>query len=77
MTDEEDLPERITVLAEQFTPAAMEFHRRHMSDKGYRLEGRVTPRKFFLTDGMGDPSPLFEGKIFYAVTFVRKDDDDD
>lgn len=69
------LPERITVLSKEFTPAAMEFHRRKMSGQGYRMEGRVTPRKFFFTDGISDPDPLFEGKTFYAVTFVRKDED--
>ncbi len=68
------LPERITVLSTDFTPAAMEFHRRKMHERGYRLEGRVTPRKFFLTDGLGEPKPLLEGRIHYAVTFVRKDD---
>jgi len=73
--DDDKLPTRITVISEAFTPAAMEFHRRKMSEKGYRLEGRVTPRKFFLTDGLGEPDPLFDGKTFYAVTFVRKDED--
>ena len=36
-----ELPERITVLARDFTPAAMEFHRRNMSEKGYRMEGQI------------------------------------
>ena len=31
--------ERITVLAKDFTPAAMEFHKKNMSAKGYRMEG--------------------------------------
>ena len=30
MADDAQKPERITVLAEEFTPAAMEFHRRNM-----------------------------------------------
>ena len=75
--DQAELPKRITVLAREFTPAAMEFHRRNMSAKGYRLEGRVTPRKFFLTDGLGEADALFDGKTYYAVTFVRQLDDDD
>ena len=74
--DQDQLPERITVLAREFTPAAMDFHRRNMSAKGYRLEGRVTPRKFFLTDGLGEAEPLFDGETYYAVTFVRQQDDD-
>jgi len=65
-------PERITVLAKDFTPAAMEFHRRNMSEKGYRMEGQIVQRKFQMIEGMGAPKDLFEGELFYAVTFVRK-----
>ncbi len=67
-----ELPERITVLATEFTPAAMEFHRRNMSEKGYRMEGQIVQRKFQLIEGMGAPADLFDGKQMYAVTFVRK-----
>ncbi|MGK2740453.1 AMP nucleosidase [Tepidicaulis sp. LMO-SS28] len=77
MSDEKkDNPERITVLAKDFTPAAMEFHRRNMSAKGYRMEGQIVPRKFMMIEGMGEPAPLFEGEAFYAVTFVRKAEDE-
>ncbi len=74
MADQTDdtQPERITVLAKDFTPAAMEFHRRNMSAKGYRMEGQIVPRKFQMIEGMGEPTELFEGERFYAVTFVRK-----
>jgi len=67
-----DLPERITVLAREFTPAAMEFHRRNMSEKGYRMEGQIVQRKFQMIEGMDAPKDLFDGDLFYAVTFVRK-----
>ncbi|NIJ40312.1 glyoxylate utilization-related uncharacterized protein [Parvibaculum indicum] len=67
-----DLPERITVLARDFTPAAMEFHRRNMSEKGYRMEGQIVQRKFQMIEGMDAPKDLFDGELFYAVTFVRK-----
>ena len=59
-------------MAKDFTPAAMEFHRRNMSAKGYRMEGQIVPRKFQMIEGMGEPKELFEGEQFYAVTFVRK-----
>ncbi|MGB3809267.1 MAG: AMP nucleosidase [Parvibaculum sp.] len=65
-------PERITVLAKDFTPAAMEFHRRNMSEKGYRMEGQIVQRKFQMIEGLGAPKELFDGELFYAVTFVRK-----
>lgn len=76
MAEEPDLPERITVLAESFTPAAMEFHRRNMSARGYRMEGRITPRRFMMIEGENEPTDLFDGKDYYAVTFVRKDTDE-
>ncbi len=68
-------PERITVLAKDFTPAAMEFHRRNMSARGYRMEGTITPRSFMMIEGTNEPHPLFEGEEYYAVTFVKKDID--
>lgn len=64
--------ERITVLAEEFTPAAMEYHRREMGSKGYSLAGPIVPQRFFLTDGIGEPKELFDGKVRFAATFVRQ-----
>ena len=73
MTQDATQPERITVLAKEFTPAAMEFHRRNMSARGYRMEGQITPRRYMMIDGPGEPTDLFDGDEYYAVTFVRKD----
>jgi hypothetical protein len=69
---DESAAERITVLAKEFLPAAMEYHRRNMGDRGYELEGRITQRRFLMIEGMGEPKDLFEGEIFYAATFVKK-----
>ena len=65
--------DHITVLAKEFTPAAMEFHRRAMSDKGYALDGQIVPQKFMMLDGPGEPSELFDGEVYYAARFVRRD----
>jgi hypothetical protein len=65
-------PERITVLAREFTPAAVEYHRRKMGARGYELEGRITKRTFFMLEGGEAPKELFGGAPLYAVTFVRK-----
>jgi hypothetical protein len=73
MADETEQPERITVLAREFTPAAMEFHRRNMSARGYRMEGQITARRYMMIDGPGEPTDLFDGEEYYAVTFVRKE----
>jgi len=74
MSDENEERERITVLAKDFTPAAMEFHRSHMAEKGYRMEGSIVQRRFQILEGMQEPQDLFEGEPFYAVTFVRDKD---
>ena len=34
--------------------------------------GQIVQRKFQMIEGMGAPKDLFEGELFYAVTFVRK-----
>lgn len=70
-------PERVTVVAESFPPAAMEFHRRNMAAHGYRMEGRVAHRVFYRTDGLGAPEPLFDGKLCYAVTFVHRGEEEE
>ncbi|MCP5432031.1 MAG: AMP nucleosidase [Alphaproteobacteria bacterium] len=70
----EEYPERITVLSKEFTPAAMEYHRRAMSQRGYRLDGAITPRRFQMIEGLGEPKDLFDGATFYAVTFIRDPD---
>lgn len=76
MDDNKNLPERITVLAREFTPAAMEFHRRNMSARGYRMEGKITPRRYMMIEGEGEPAELFDGADLYAVTFVRKESEE-
>ena len=62
--------ERITILTDSFDSAAMEFHKRRMASKGYRLENRIAGHHFFMSEGQ-NASRLFEGDVKYAVTFVR------
>ncbi|MAW81619.1 MAG: AMP nucleosidase [Parvularcula sp.] len=66
-------PERITIIAREFTAAALEFHRGKMAEKGYRMEGSITPRSFKMIEGMEAPKDLFDGEPLFAVTFVKKD----
>ncbi|MBL1430736.1 MAG: AMP nucleosidase [Robiginitomaculum sp.] len=67
-----DTPDRVTILAKSFTEAAMEFHRSKMSERGYRMEGRIEPHLFQVVDGMQPAKDLFDGEPYFAVTFVRK-----
>lgn len=69
-------PERITILAREFTAAALEFHRGKMAEKGYRMEGSITPRTFKLLEGTDQPKDLFEGDPLFCVTFVKRDSAD-
>tara|TARA_Y100001934_G_scaffold264244_1_gene340848 strand:+ start:804 stop:1061 length:258 start_codon:yes stop_codon:yes gene_type:complete len=64
--------DRITVLAKEFTPAAMEFHRRAMGERGYTMAGPVLPQKFLMLEDLGEPKELFDGELYYAATFVRR-----
>ena len=66
-------PERITILAREFTAAALEFHRGKMAERGYRMEGSITPRSFKMIEGAAEPRDLFDGDPLFAVTFVKKD----
>ena len=66
-------PQRITILAREFTAAALEFHRGKMAERGYRMEGSITPRTFQMIEGAAAPADLFDGEPPFAVTFVHKD----
>lgn len=66
-------PERITILAREFTAAALEFHRGRMAEKGYRMEGSITPRTFKFVEGGAQPKDLFDGEPLFAVTFVKRE----
>lgn len=68
-----DQPERITILAREFSAAALEFHRGKMAQKGYAMEGSITPRNFQMIEGQDSPKDLFDGETLFAVTFRLKD----
>ena len=68
-----DSPDRITILAREFTAAALEFHRGKMAEKGYVMEGSITSRHFQMIEGHDAPKDLFDGEPLFAVTFRRKD----
>jgi hypothetical protein len=65
-------PERITILAREFSVAALEFHRGRMAERGYIMEGSITPRTFMMIEGLQQPQDLFEGEALFAVTFRKK-----
>ena len=68
-----DQPERISILAREFSAAALEFHRGKMAQKGYVMEGSITPRNFQMIEGHEAPKELFDGEVLFAVTFRLKE----
>ncbi len=63
--------ERVTVLAREFSPAAMEYHRREMGKQGFELSGPIVAHKFMMLEGPGKPTDLFDGEAYFAATFTR------
>lgn len=66
-------PDRITILAREFSAAALEFHRGKMAERGYTMEGSITARSFQMIEGHEAPTDLFDGDPLFAVTFRKKD----
>ena len=63
------MPEnKITIIAESFEAAALEFHRSKLSSKGYRMDGKITSQKFEYMDGP-ERKDLFDGK---PLCFVNR-----
>ena len=63
--------ERVTVIAKEFTPAAMEYHRRRLGEQGYAIEGPIGRHKFMVIEDTGASVELFDGEPYYAATFIR------
>lgn len=63
--------ERITIVSRDFTPAAMEFHRRRMGDQGYTIEGPIVRGRLYHVDGPGAPEPMLDADECFSVTFIR------
>jgi hypothetical protein len=64
--------QRVTVIAKEFTPAAMEYHRRRLGEQGYAIEGPIGRHKFVVVEDSGASVELFDGAPYYAATFIRK-----
>ncbi len=70
--NDKNLAEYVTILSKEFTPAALEFHRRQMGEKGYIVDGPIVAQEFFILEGLGEPTPMLGGEAYFAVTFKLK-----
>jgi len=62
--------DRITIIAESFEAAALEFHRRNLASDGYRMVGPISLQRFERMEG-AERGVLFDGTPMFAVTFAR------
>lgn len=67
-------PHRITFIASTFSAAALEFHRGRMSERGYRMEGRIEPTVFQRINEDGSTSDEFGGEPVFTVTFTQREE---
>ena len=63
--------DRITIIAESFEAAALEFHRRNLASDGYRMVGPISLQRFERMNG-AEREVLFNGTPMFAVTFARE-----
>jgi hypothetical protein len=63
--------ERITIIAKTAEEAAIEFHRRRLSEKGFRMDGPINKSRFELVDDMTTET-LFDDEEMFVVTFVKE-----
>jgi DNA-binding transcriptional regulator YbjK len=62
--------DRITIIAESFEAAALEFHRRNLASEGYRMVGPISLQRFERMNGP-QREVLFDGNPMFAVTFAK------
>lgn len=65
-------PDRITIIAETFSAAALEFHRGQMASRGYLMDGPIVERTFLLAEGTTKARDLFDGQQMFSVSFVKR-----
>jgi len=69
----QEAPEHVTVLAEEFTAAALEFHRAEMGRRGYTLTGPIVRHEVYtVADPGAPPTPMNDPKSYFVATFKKK-----
>jgi hypothetical protein len=71
-TETEDL-ERLTIIAPYAGAGSvsLEFHRQRLRELGFVLAGRIERHQFQQVDGPDYPVEMFDGRPYYAATFIR------
>lgn len=71
----ESSADTISVLAKEFTAAALEFHRKEFGSRGYSLVGKIVPHQVYVVQEPGEEkTALAEPESFYVATFRKHSD---
>lgn len=63
--------ERVTVIAKEFSAAALEYHRQRLGQQGFSIEGPIGRHKFIMVDENGQAKEMFSGEGYFAASFVK------
>ena len=65
--------ERLTIVAPYAGAGSvsLEFHRQRLSELGFVLTGPIERHQFQQVDGPDNPVEMFDGRPYYAATFIR------
>ena len=63
--------DRVTVIAKEFSAAALEYHRQRLGQQGYSIEGPIGRHKFVLVDENGQAKEMFGGEEYFAASFSK------
>lgn len=66
-----EIGECLTIISPLATAAVFEFHRRRLSKQGFQLISKVLKHSFEIVDEDAKTTELFDGKSYYAATFIR------
>lgn len=69
----QDSPDHVTVLAEEFTAAALEFHRAEMGKRGFTLTGPIVRHEVYTVREPDKPAnAMNDPKTYFVATFKKK-----
>jgi len=69
--DSEDSGDCLTIISPIANATIFEFHRQRLADQGYQLNSKVRLQRFELVGEDASVRKLFDGKSFYAATYVK------
>ena len=69
--ERDDAGKCLTIISPIANATLFEFHRQRLAKQGYSLNSKILLQRFELVDEDASVSKLFDGKSFYAATYVK------